>query len=357
VQLNALPFVSGDHSPTPHDGAQQLQIQADAMIDALGTSTTTLSTTTHETVSFMDSASGMFAGYNESYDGISAMDQTENIDFVKFLSRPVRIGNFTWNEADAVGTSHVFNPWSLYFSDARVKYKLNNFAFIQCKLKIKVLINASPFYYGCMYMGYQPLPNLTPSTIFNDPGTRYLIPYSQRPHIWINPQHSEAGEMTLPFFYQQNFINAQSNQSMLDMGQLTFLNYTTLQSANGVAGSGVSVAIYAWAEDVKLSGPSIGLATQSLELQSDEYGNGIVSSTATAIASAAKWFTNVPVIGRFATATQIGASAISTIATMFGFTNVPVICDVVPYKPSPFPDFASTEIGFPVDKLTLDPKK
>lgn len=310
-----------------------------------------LNVTTNENVRFLDTAVGMTAGIDRPYDGVSAGDQTEAMDFVKFLSRPVRIANFTWSEADAVGTSRVYSPWQLFFNDARVKYKLNNFSFIQCKLKIKVLINASPFYYGAMYMGYQPLPNLTPSTIQNDTGTRYLIPYSQRPHLWIYPQGNEAGEMTLPFFYHRNFINAQLAQEFTDMGQLTFLNYTTLQSANGVSSTGVSIAIYAWAEDVKLSGPSVGLA-----LQSDEYGNGCVSAPATAIANAASWFEDIPVIGKFATATRIGASAVSTIASMFGFTNVPVIADSQPMRPEAYPKMASTEIGFPVEKLTLDPK-
>jgi hypothetical protein len=325
-------------------------VQADVMSDITPT-TGSMAKTTKETVTFTDAAVGMTAGYDLGYDGISAMDQTENIDFVKFLSRPVRIANFTWNESDAVGTSHTYSPWNLYFNDSRVKYKLNNFAFIQCKLKVKVLINASPFYYGAMYMGYQPLPAFNPSTIQNDTGTRYLIPYSQRPHIWINPQSNEAGEMTLPYFNKQNWLNAQSAQGFTDMGQLTFLNYTTLASANGVSGTGVSIAIYAWAEDVKLSGPSVGLATQS-----DEYGEGVVSAPASAIASAASWFEDIPIIGRFATATRIGASAVSSIASLFGFTNVPVIADTQPYRPEAFPKMASGDIGFPVEKLTLDPK-
>jgi len=291
------------------------------------------------------------------YDDAS-FDQTRNIDLVGFLSRPVRILNFTWNESDAVGTSHTVSPWNAFFTDPRIQYKLNNFAFIRCTLKVKVLINSSPFYYGAMMMSYQPLPTLTPTTITNDTGTRYLIPYSQRPHIWINPQDNAAGEMTLPFFYQQNFINAQSAQNMTDMGLLTFLNYTTLQSANGVSGTGVNVAVYAWAENVKLSGPSVGIATQSeeFEVQSDEYGNGVVSAPASAIAAGASYFESIPIIGRFATATRIGASAIASIASMFGFTNVPVISDTEPLRPEAFPKMSSSEIGFPVEKLTLDPK-
>lgn len=298
----------------------------------------------------------MSAGLNLGYDGISAMDQTQNIDFVNFLSRPVQIASFTWNETDAIGTTRTVNPWHAYFTDARVQYKLNNFAFVQCKLKVKVLINASPFYYGSMIMAYQPLPALTPSTIQLDTGTRYFIPMSQRPHLWLYPQGNEGGEMTLPYFNNQNWIWAQSAAEMTNMGQLQFINYTTLQSANGATGTGVTISVYAYAEDVKLSGPSVGLATQSLELQADEYGNGVISAPATAISNAAKWFEDIPIIGRFATATRIGASAISSIASLFGFTNVPVIADTLPYRPEAFPKFASSEIGYPVEKLTLDPK-
>lgn len=333
------------------------QLQSDVVVPASAPGGTT---TTHQTVTFSDMSVGHVAGLDITTAPESSLDQTENIDFVKFLSRPVRIASFTWAESDAVGTSRTYNPWQLYFTDSRVQYKLNNFSFVQCKLKVKVLINASPFYYGRMYMGYQPLPTLTPSTIVNDTGTRYFIPYSQRPHIWLDPMDNAGGEMTLPFFYQQNWINAQSSSAMLDQGQLTFLNYTTLASANGVSAAGVTVSIYAWAEDVKLSGPSVGLATQSLvltpQVQADEYGEGAVSGPASAVARAASYFENVPIIGRFATATRMGASAVSSIASLFGWTNVPVVDDARPFRPEPFPQLASTQIGYPVQKLTLDPK-
>lgn len=303
----------------------------------------------------MDEASDNTAGYDLSYDGISAMDQTERIDFVKFLSRPVKIASFIWAESDSVATERNFFPWQLFFTNPAVRDKLNNFAFISCKLKVKVLINASPFYYGAMLMSYQPLQTLTPSTIvFDSVQNNHFIPTSQRPHLWLYPQGNIGGEMTLPFFYQKNFIDAQSGPSMIDMGQLTFTNYTTLQSANGVSSAGATIAIYAWAEDVRISGPSVGLATQSGT--ADEYGNGPISGPASAIANSAKWFENIPVIGKFATATRIGASAVSEVSSLFGFTNVPVIADTQPFRPEPFPKMASGSIGYPVEKLTLDPK-
>jgi hypothetical protein len=66
---------------------------------------------------------------------------------------------------------------------------------------------------------------------------------------------------------------------------------------------------------------------------------------------------HVPMIGRFARATEIGASAVSKMASLFGYTNVPVITDVAPFQPMNAPFLASAQIGTPLQKLALDPKQ
>jgi len=304
-------------------------------------------TTTH----FVDSVVGEQVGLDVGYDGVSASDMTPSVDLQEFLKRPVRIRSFTWLEADPVGTLVTANPWYLFFNDARIKYKLNNYSFISCKLKIKVMVNASPFYYGAMLMTYRPLTTFKSSTIIADAATRYFIPLSQRPHLWILPQEESCDEMVLPYLNHKNWLDAQSSTDLLAFGELEFRNFTALQSANGAVGTGVSVQVYAWAEDVKLSGPTVGLAVQS-----DEYGNGVVSAPASAISNGAAWFENIPVIGRFATATRIGASAVSKIATLFGFTNVPDVSDCTSVRPSAFPRLATTQVSYPYEKLTLDEK-
>lgn len=327
--------------------------------DVIAPDTTTTTTSVNETVSFSDTAVGEIGGMSIAPTAQSAADAAATADLVKFLSRPVRIHNFTWLESDAVGTTRTISPWRLYFDDARIKYKLNNFAFMQATLKVKILINASPFYYGCMGTFYQPMPNFTPSTITTPiSGTPHFIPLSQRPCVWLNPQHNEGAEMTLPMFWHKNWINVLNGADFTNMGKLDFVNFTTLQSANGVVGTGVSVAIYAWAENVKLSGPTVGLALQSDEMstQADEYGQGAVSRLSSSIAHTASKLKSVPFIGQFATATEVGASAVSSVAKLFGFTNVPVIDDTRSVRSDPFPKMATTEVGYPIEKLTVDSK-
>lgn len=243
----------------------------------------------------------------------------------------------------------------LIFNDARIKRKLDNYAFISCDLHVKAVVNSSPFFYGALQMSYEPLPAFSPNIDSNF--DEKIIPLSQRPHIFIYPQSNSGGEMTLPFFYYKNWLELGSASELTAMGSLAFNDFNPLRSANGVANGSVGVTIYAWADNIRITGPTVNLAVQSGdERKDDEYGKGIVSAPASALAYAASWFEDIPLIGKFATATRIGANALSGISTLFGYTNVPVVSDTLPYKSQVFHSIPSACIGDPVDKLTLDPK-
>ncbi len=308
-----------------------------------------------ETTQFCDENQGVQVGSSAETTSFDISDAVIDAGLTQFLSRPVRIASFSWNESDPVGTVTTLAPWNLFFNNSNIKYKFNNFAFLRADLKIKIVVNASPFYYGSMRACYQPLPVFKPSTIVSGTSggqtTSELIPYSQQPGVWIKPQHSEGAEMVLPFFYPKSFLSAQSALDFTNMGTLRLIVYNALQSANGVTGQGVTVQVFAWAENVYLAGPSVGLA-----MQADEYGAGPVSGPASTVASIASKLVGIPVIGKFATATEMGARAVAGIAKLFGWTNVPVIEPTKPFRPSPFPQLASPELGFPTEKLTLDSK-
>lgn len=307
---------------------------------------------TNETVSFLETNSSYSVGSTASHPAASIADATPNVDLANFLSRPVRIYSYTWNETDAIGTTTSISPWQLFFANTTIASKLLNYAWLRCDLKLKIMVNASPFYYGASLVSYLPLPNFKSNTIVNDLATRYFIPLSQRPHLWIYPQNNEGGEMMLPFFLYKNYISTVSNQDFLDMGTLSFTNITELVSASGAVGTGVTVTVYAWAENVVVSGPTAGLLQQS----KDEYGKGPVSSVASAIASAAKALTKIPIIKPYATATQMGMEGVSAIASKLGYCNTPVISDTMPFRNQPLPVLSSTEQGYPVEKMTIDPK-
>lgn len=98
-------------------------------------------------------------------------------------------------------------------------------------------------------------------------------------------------------------------------------------------------------------------ASRSAKSGKDEYGKGIVSAPATAVAKAASYFTNIPIIGPFARATEIGASAVSSIAKIFGFSRPADIADFCQTRNVPLGRMAVTSGSDPLVKLSLDPKQ
>jgi hypothetical protein len=289
-----------------------------------------------ERVTMGDMTSG---GYDQDADSTAALGE--------FLSRPVKIYSLTWPESTFTQTS--IKPWQLYFNTLQIRNKLTNYSRIQCKLHLKFIVNASPFYYGSLRACYFPL---------TDPRSTYSaandqIPFSQVPGVYLEPQNMTTAEMVLPFLWPRNWLDATTLSDFTNMGTLNFLQYANLRSANGVTGSGITVAVYAWAEEVQLMGPSYQAA-----LQSDEYDDtrGTISGPATAVASFADQVTSVPVVGDFARATAIGARAVAGIAKLFGYSNPPMIDDVMPVQAKTFHAFANTETRMPIDKLSVDPK-
>jgi hypothetical protein len=311
-----------------------------------------------ELVEYLDENKGDETGFAADPTAFTAPDLVTTALLANFLRRPVKINTLLWDSATAAPTDIVQQllPWDLYFNTTAVKDKIKNFAFLKCNLKIKIVLNATPFLYGAGYVSYLPMDGIYQENI-NDTS---LTPWpsamcrTQRPHMYIYPQNSEGGEMTLPFFYYKDWLSVGLRSDFQTMGKLTYSWLTALKSANGVPAI-VSLQTYAWAEDVELSGPTSAFAMQAGVVK-DEYGQGVVSKPASAIAGVAAKLKSVPYIGPFATATEIGARAIGSIASLFGFSNPPVISNVQPLNPRPFAHLASPEICFPFEKLTLDPK-
>lgn len=305
--------------------------------------------------------------FNDSNEGNSTI-MRHDISYTKpdkswaanlgdFLSRPVKIHSFVWEEGNTM--TEGIEPWHLYFNSTPIKNKLNNYYLLRCNLHIKVVINASPFYYGSALVSYRPLTNLTsdnynPCRVLTSSGNPdvFIMGRSQRPHGFIYPQSSEGTNLLLPFMYHKNWLNATSSVDLREMGALHFDSMTSLLNANSTVGTDVTVQVYAWTEDLELAGPTNDLAVQS----GDEYSNGVVSKPASAIARVTSSLSQIPVIGPFMTATSFAAGAVANIAKLFGYTNVPNIAPVSAMINKPYPNMATTDISTPIEKLTLDSK-
>jgi hypothetical protein len=274
---------------------------------------------------------------------------SKNAELDKFLNRPVLIQSYSIPLGGFA--DQVFDPWFLFMNHPSIKKKLDNYYLFRGNLKIKVVLNASPFYYGAYLVSYRPLTSFQPANITNPADV--TVPRSQRPSIWLYPQSNQGGEMILPFLWHRDWLDITEEDDVRAMGRITFSEPSALKNANSVLSGTINVQIYASLLDYELSGPTVKLSLQSGK---DEYGEGVISKPSSAIARAAGQLEDVPIIGKFATATRIGASAISNVASLFGFSNPPDLDTVESFTPAPFPRQASTDISTGVEKLTIDSK-
>lgn len=309
---------------------------------------------TNQTVTFVDNAEGEIVMAGSEVNPIAKVDGTEDLQLGRFLSRPTQIATIAWSTSDAIGVKSTIKPWHLFLSNSTIQKKIDNFAFMRGKLHIKVMVNGTPFQYGLMRACYSPLLGLVSDKIRTTTTAEPLLtPYSQQPGFFITPAANAGGQMELPFFLHKNWLDITSLTDVQNFGTLNFVTFAPLGVAVSGGSTSVTVQVFAWMTDVELMG-----STSKLSLQSDEYDEGgKISKPASAIANIAGYLTKVPFIGPFARATQIGATAVGSIAKIFGFTNVPVIENIHGYQPMNAPMLASGHIGTPVQKLTLDPKQ
>ncbi len=303
----------------------------------------------------------------------STHDSLQVASLKEFLARPVLAYTYSWDETGFTDTTE--SPWLDFFSNPHIKKKLDNFAFMQANLKAKVVINASPFLYGALLVSYRPLPNFTCEVPLTQTSTRFgadstynisCTPQSQTPHIILLPQNNMGGEIVMPWFYHKNWMNITSAADLTAMGTLYFQELVSLRSATNAATFDITVSVYLMAENVQVTGSTSALAAQSGKRnkknnQADraapnEWSDKPVQKVASVVADIAGRLTTAPYIGPFAKATEMASNAIKGIATLFGWSNPPVIDNAMPMKNMPFHNLTTTGVSEPGATITIDAK-
>lgn len=276
-----------------------------------------------------------------------------------FFSRPIKIQSYSWG----TGTNlfETFNPWQDFWENERVINRITNYNLLRCKLCVKFILNGNGFHYGRAIASYIPLHNNDGFTKDRAFFIEDVVEASQRPHIYLDPTNSQGGTMCLPFVWPYNALDI-PDQDWRDMGDIIIHGMQNLKHANGASDS-VTVSVFAWAEDVVMSTPTANepgaLEPQAGEYvpQADEYGTGIISKPASMIAKAAGALSNAPVIGLYAKATQMGASAVANIASAFGYSRPNNLSEIQPYRPTFMGNLANTNYPDSAVKLTFDAKQ
>ncbi len=272
-------------------------------------------------------------------------------DIERFLSRPVRIHADKWLLGSSLDVE--IDPWGLFLSNAAIRKKIANYALMRFDLVLELRINGSPFHYGRAMMAYDPFKGVVirRQLAITNPEMRKMA-YSQRkPCVFFDPYCVDTVTMKIPYFAPQDYI-AIAPYRTNGMGLVRLISLVNLNVASANATNEVDITIFAHAENVTLGMPT------TLQIQGDEYeGDGYVSAPAAAVAKISSSLEDVPIVGRFAKATSIGASAVGNIAKIFGFSKPANIDPITTVKREIFSNSANAIGKDNINKLSLDPKQ
>jgi hypothetical protein len=306
-----------------------------------------------QNVTFHDLNQGESAGIEAPTTVLTEAPMTTDMSLQDFMSRPIKIRDITWPSGG--GLIDAFNPWELYFGNKRVINRINNFKLMQADLHVKVLLNGTPFHFGGAMMNYLPLFENDDYSNVSGPGDSYRTLSTQRPMVFLNPTTSQGGEITCPFFFYKNAMDI-VKEDWKKMGIIVMESFTDLKHASD-APNNIDLQVFAWATNVRLSVPTHANSS-ALVPQSDEYttGSGPISKPASIVANVMARFTKAPWIGPYARATEIGASAVAAIASVFGYSR-PALLDSSVYRPITKGSIAVTNMPDDVAKLSVDCKQ
>jgi hypothetical protein len=324
--------------------------------------------TVEQITSFADQDAGYTTTLDGAYDSTMDLGYNASADISNFLSRPIRQSTQTWS----VGAPlfYKFNPWTAFCENSIVRDKIKNYELLRMKLHMKAVVSGTQFHYGRAMVTYNPYIKDDQLTIERNFLNVDLVAASQKPHFFLNPASNQGGELEMPFMWHKNYLEIPA-ADWTDMGEVYIKSFGNLLHAN-LGNDPVNVTIYLWATDVVLTVPTssdppldsqsgrgggkLGAKNKGNSLSNDEYGTGIISKPAAAIAEAAGLLKNVPVIGPYMTATQVASNKLGQVAQIFGFSRPSIISNIVLQKPLPAGNMANTDAADACQKLTLDSK-
>jgi len=311
-------------------------------------------------VQFQDSVEPYCIDMGGHDDGTRTLHDNDEASFAEFFKRPVKIFQESWGTGNLLSAE--VSPFFAYFTNPRVANRISNFNLLKADLHIKVMVNGNGFFYGKAMAAYHPLFNYDFLSSHAALVPQDLTQTSQLPKVFIDPNTSAGGEMILPFFWHQDYIDITSSlDTTADIGTLFIRSINSLKHANTNSDS-VTVTILAWCESISLAVPTAENAWQMTpqsgkEDEIDEANKeGIVSGPASNLAKIGKGLASVPVIGPYAQAASYVANGVAQGAKLLGYSRPPT-SSLENVRPFATTNMALGNVPDSVNKLSLDEKQ
>lgn len=236
-----------------------------------------------------------------------------------YLSRPKLM--YSGTITDYITTPGIYDFAYDYLNSSDVKEKLKYIHLLRGTFQLKLVVTSGPYNTGRLAMSsmygtqgeYGALPLDTPLLVAN---------LQSKTNVMLDLGSTNTATLSIPL--HQRFPHVQNSKPDVDelkKMKLYFYTVNTIRNSNALASSIVYWKIYVSfvQADTVIPVPIVGDYEPTSEVA--QTANGVISAPASVVSSIAHGLKDVPIIGPFALATSIGASAISSIARLFGFSR------------------------------------
>lgn len=308
-----------------------------------------------ENVQFLDNNPGWHTEIASASDDMFSQDDMGDATLENFFARPIKQLTYSWTMNSTFNFQ--FDPWTDFFMNKRVMNRIANYNLLRATLHVKFVVNGTSSHYGKLLCSYWPL------HVFDEANNVYntnvkpqdMIFHSQRPNVIMDASGSASATLTLPFIHPANNLSIPAEEWQT-MGRINLNSFTPVRHISGGT-SPITVTVFIWATDVRLSMPTT-VNPPSLTPQggSDEY-TGPISRRAAILEHMMGKLTTAPVVGKYAMATQTLAGGAASLASYFGYSR-PTMHEHPPHSyVRSMPTLTNTNVHDPCVKLSLDTKQ
>lgn len=304
--------------------------------------------------SFPRPENGQSLSLGGSFDATRSQGKTRDASLADFLARPVKIGEIVATTVASPTFDVIFDPWTLFLTEASVRKRVEGYKNLQGKLHIRFSMTGNPFYIGLVTATYIPR-SAADFTYLSTNFSLITARLSMLPTLYMNAAVGDTGEIQVPFLNPDNWIDLLGT-TYQNMGTLRVRTIADLRHMSGQT-STVQINIFAYMTDVTLASPT-NATLGTYTAQSGEYTpDGVISKPASAISSALGSLSSVPVIGPYAMATSMIVGALGNVARLFGYSRPVVVTDLHRCKVTGMGNLANSDMPEVLHKLTLDSKQ
>jgi hypothetical protein len=196
-----------------------------------------------EFVAFHDAAGTQLVTPDTIHKSMAEVSlETRVHDITNFLSRPIKI----YNSQISTATANTFVTLDIPIYSQMLVCKLQGFRFFRANMHFKVVLNASVYATGRMYMWYSP----QPTPLRPDPTSDKTRIYGY-PGVEIDIGSGLTPQLDVPFIYSRTYLDQQTSSQTYAQLSITMIN--GLQGSS--SGETCDVAVYAWFSEIDLGLP------------------------------------------------------------------------------------------------------